>query len=448
MERLHGPLKALHTAFVLGPGKRRVMKHYARLNTYRHLSEAQRNQERDRLARDIVRFAYDHVPFYRRLYNEAGVDVRSVGGVDDLPLLPLVTKDRLRAASPASIKPGPGVRLVTVRASTSGSSGSPVVVYRSLDSIFLYGAQLLAYFDTWGLADRRKVFFLLYNADPTIGVNLPYTARLSFLNRDHSVNPQLPVPEIAERIWEGRPHLVVSHPTTVELFTDFFRDSGKIYEDEIVFATGGEMLSPSLRRKIEETYPRSRTFDIYNTVETGLTAFECPQEQGMQVNENAIVIEKGEEITTATGARYVRPIFTNLWNRGTPLIRYTGIEDLLLLRPSATRCGFGDTVIDEVSGRVSQLLHSPDTRPCSVCNMMSAHAELPGVRRFQYVQSDPQRLVLRYVAEANADHTRIRREAEASVRRLLGRRIEFDVQTVDSIAHDPQTIKTPMLVSE
>lgn len=425
-----------------------MLSSYAWLKTYRQLSEAQRRRERDRLVRDIVNFAYEHVPFYRGLYDEAGVDVRRVGGVDDLPLLPVVTKDRLRAAPANSLKPSPLVRLVTVRASTSGSSGSPVVVYRSLDSIYLYGAQLLTYFDIWGLANKRRVFFLLYNADPTIGVNLPYGARLSFLNKDHSVDPQLPVPEIAGRIWEGHPDLVVSHPTTVELFTDYFRDEGRVYEDEIAFATGGEMLSASLKRKIAEVYPRSRIFDIYNTVETGLTAFECPGEQGMQVNENAVVIEPGEEITTATDTRYIRPIFTNLWNRGTPLIRYSGIEDLLLMRESVTRCGFGDTVIQEVSGRASQLLHSPNTRPCSVCNMMSAHAELPGVRRFQYVQSTPARLVLRYVPEENADHDRIRREAETSVRKLLGKRIEFEVEAVDSIAHDPRTIKTPMLVSE
>jgi phenylacetate-CoA ligase len=448
MERLHGLMRAAHTAFVLGPGRGRVLRYYAWLKTWQRLSEAQKNLERDRLLRDIVRFAYHSVPFYRKLYDAAGVDCDEVLGIAQLHMLPVVTKDMLRSASPSDLRPSRAVKPVAVAASTSGSSGAPVLVYRSLESIMFYGAQLLSYFDAWGLSDRRKVFFMLYNADPTIAVDLPYSSRFSFLNRSHSVDPQLPVEELARRVLEGLPDLVIAHPTTVELFTDHLHDNATVYDKEITFALGGEMLTDRLRGKIERTFPRSTVYDIYNTVETGLTAFQCRQGEGLRVNENAVVIEKGEVVTTSDNREYFRPIFTNLWNRGTPLIRYTGISDLLRTEQSPAGCGFGNTVITEVSGRASELIRSPDTQPCSVCNMMSAHADLPGVRRFQYVQRDPDHLVLRYVASEDADHGDIRRKAAHSVRALLGSRIKFEVQHVERIEYDPRTFKTPMLLRE
>ncbi len=48
-------------------------------------------QDTDSLLRYLVRSAHASVPFYRRTWDTAGVSVSQFRGVEDLPLLPIVT---------------------------------------------------------------------------------------------------------------------------------------------------------------------------------------------------------------------------------------------------------------------------------------------------------------------------------------------------------------------
>jgi len=52
-----------------------------------------------RLIRSI-RQAYENVPFYRRKYDEAGVDIHSICSAEDIKRLPFVTKDEIREIFP------------------------------------------------------------------------------------------------------------------------------------------------------------------------------------------------------------------------------------------------------------------------------------------------------------------------------------------------------------
>jgi hypothetical protein len=88
----------------------------------------------------------------------------------------------------------------------------------------------------------------------------------------------------------------------------------------------------------------------------------------------------------------------------------------------------------------------PDGKDVSVTVLGSAHADLEGVERFQYVQADPSALVLRYVAAPDADHAAIARKAEAGVRRHPGTAIRFCCQPVERIERNAATLKLPMLV--
>jgi phenylacetate-CoA ligase len=76
------------------------------------LAELEETQwwDRDRLAaladrklRELVRHCYDRMPAYQRLLREHGLCPDDVRTMHDLPRLPLMTKDFLRAAFPAGI---------------------------------------------------------------------------------------------------------------------------------------------------------------------------------------------------------------------------------------------------------------------------------------------------------------------------------------------------------
>lgn len=69
-----------------------------------------------------VRRVYDNVAYYRRLMDEKGVQPGDIKSVDDLHLLPFLTKDDLRDAYPYGLLAAPLRDCVRIQ-STSGTTG-------------------------------------------------------------------------------------------------------------------------------------------------------------------------------------------------------------------------------------------------------------------------------------------------------------------------------------
>jgi len=68
----------------------------------------------DARVRAIVHVAYTETTYYRRLVDEAGISPASIQGVADLPKLPLLTKDIVRARGHELMtrpRPGRGARV-------------------------------------------------------------------------------------------------------------------------------------------------------------------------------------------------------------------------------------------------------------------------------------------------------------------------------------------------
>ena len=85
----------------------------------------------DRSIRHIVSDAYRNVPFYRRCFNQAGVDPLSICGVDDLPRLPIVTRLDLMIGGPAEyLRRGASPERLIIR-HTTGTTGTPVVIHKN-----------------------------------------------------------------------------------------------------------------------------------------------------------------------------------------------------------------------------------------------------------------------------------------------------------------------------
>src|SRR5436190_16792795 len=74
----------------------------------------------------ILRHAYEHVPYYRRLFDSRGLSPEDIRSPADLPRLPILTKEiirRHRDELTVSARPGPGT-CGTRRASSRRSSAA------------------------------------------------------------------------------------------------------------------------------------------------------------------------------------------------------------------------------------------------------------------------------------------------------------------------------------
>ena len=77
--------------------------------------------------KEIVKYAYENVPFYKKKYDEAGVKPSDIKTLKDIEKLPFVTKADLRDNYPYGFLSVPLSKMARIHAS-SGTSGKPTVV--------------------------------------------------------------------------------------------------------------------------------------------------------------------------------------------------------------------------------------------------------------------------------------------------------------------------------
>jgi len=420
MNRIRGAKKALYTAYMLFFGSGQISRRYRYLYRWQTSDEEFRRRERDRIFRHLFQFAFERVPFYTKLYLREGLKPADIRSLKDMDKIPLVSREMLKMADPSDLKPRGSFLYPLVSRFTSGSSGQPLQFYKSLDGLLFNAAQFLIYLDMWGLSDTRRVFFALFNTDPTTSINFPYSWHLSIYNKNHSVHPEDNVAEVARKILEGQPDLVVTYPSVLERLCDYLLEAGGECPRKMMFATGGETQSPALIRKIKAIFPEGDIFNIYNTEEAGMIAVECPYHQGMHVNNFAVVLEKGESVSIGEEMTF-KPIITNLRKYGTPFIRYTGIEDTLF-EASVPYCHshLGAQAIKKIEGRISDFIYTSDGSSYPVIFLMDVHSSIEGIHRFQYKQTSPQEFTICYVAKKGADELDLNNQIEASSRKILG----------------------------
>ena len=81
-----------------------------------------------------VERVYQNVPYYRKKMDEAGVKPEHIHGLEDLHLLPFLTKDDLREAYPYGLMARPLEDCVRIH-STSGTTGRRVVAFYTQNDV-------------------------------------------------------------------------------------------------------------------------------------------------------------------------------------------------------------------------------------------------------------------------------------------------------------------------
>ena len=92
--------------------------------------------QNERLVRQVER-VYNAVPYYRKKMDELGVRPEHIRGIQDLHLLPTLTKDDLRDQYPYGLMAVPLSDCVRIH-STSGTTGRRVVAFYTQNDVDLW----------------------------------------------------------------------------------------------------------------------------------------------------------------------------------------------------------------------------------------------------------------------------------------------------------------------
>ncbi len=426
-ERVVYPLgdAAMHTG---------VMKYLSDLEKSQWWSPDELTELQNRKLRALVEHACRNVPYYRRVFAERGLSAGDIRTVEDLPRLPILTKDLVRRNSDDLMardfrrwRPSPE--------SSSGSTGEPLRYYTSLDarSIGWAGAFRSWRWAGYRMGDRRVTMAgtaLIPSRPPSLLQRLRWSAERNLpLSAVHLDQDTMAL--YARRLRRYRPQFLRGYATALYLFADYLGRQGiSIPGVKAVFTTA-EMLPAGYRRTIESQFA-CPVFDQYGCIEGGPQALECATREGYHITMEKSVMEFVDRDGKPAGKDTPADIIaTDLHNYAMPFIRYA-VGDRAVPGGRRCSCGRGLPLIRSLEGRTTDVITLDNGVALSgvaVTGMFS----FCKVKQFQVVQTGGNSLLARVVpgegySWADTDFF------TGLIRSHVGQDVEIKVEHVDEIA--------------
>jgi phenylacetate-CoA ligase len=393
------------------------------------------------LLRRLGRHAYHHTAHYRRAFDAAGLGPLDLRSPADLARLPLLERADARASTESRVSDGPPA--VTVRKSTGGSTGEPMLV--------AYGSESRHWRDAirwrgYGWAGyrpgHRALHFWGYGAQ--VPANRWQQAKLDLdrrLRRDRYVDCTPRGEECLERavseIRTFRPDVIVAYSQAVAALARHVLRTGARTWGTIPVLCGAERLWAQDRRDLEAAFGPA-VYETYGCREFMLIGSECAHHDGLHVSMENLVVELVVRLPDGRH-RAARPgevgevVVTDLHNLASPFLRYVTGDLATALPPGRCPCGRTLERLGAVEGRVSETLRDGDGNPVDGILFSILVTRLaPHVLQFQAIQRTDGSVTLRIVPVGGAVAAEVHELASSFARRYLPG-VDFRVEPVRDI---------------
>ncbi len=437
------------------------------------LSPNQLERYRDKALRKMISYAYT-VPLYKKKYKEAGIHPYDIKGIKDITKLPFISRQDLNENFPDGIVPPNfnkenGHVICTGGTTTKyccNSGSQPVCTYTDIPSMLqgtLISIRVNRFFNlNWRKTKIAHIGnFNPYKADDVFEKNVisnikPFFSFKNILNIQASNRTQ----EIIKKLEAFKPDVIISYPA---IFQDLAflkkKKFGKNIKPKLLLV-GGAMLDSYTRSYVENVFGCSM-FNTYASCEAGTEiAFEC-RERSWHIHSDFFHVEAVDENLkpVAPGERG-HLVLTKLWGSGTPIIRYTGMQDWITLsNGEKCNCGLKSPIFGKpVEGRVKSNIVLPDGRifpPSAFLFISSVLHELGTfkVKRFQIVQNKVDEIDILLVVDEDlrdkgASFNEIAKKIQKVYQKKTGPDVTITVREVREIEDDPDSGKpAPIVVS-
>ena len=362
--------------------------------------EQLRRLQQEKLCRLFVH-AWNHVPFYRHRFEQAGLTKNDLGNSEALTRIPLLTKQDINRNKENMVaRNGAGGRLFAN--STSGSTGEALRFFTDMRSwaarraasirnqewmdVFLGDRQV----SLWGAPmDIRK-------SKKLRGVIHQWFNNYTLLS-SYDLSPESLRGYVAQ-LHRFQPVLLTSYPGPLYELARFMCDQNLIGPPLRAIISSAETLYSWQREATIQVF-HCPVYNRYGCREFGDIAHECKQHDGLHLNAERVIVEiLDQELSPCANGTSGEIVITDLDNFGMPLIRYR-IGDQGSFASRQCSCGLGLPLLETIDGRTMDVIRTPSGKAFGGTFWTFLFKSKPGIRSFQVVQSSLDAIVVRYVPD-------------------------------------------------
>ena len=310
----------------------------------------------------LIQRTWEHVPFYRSVWQQQGLTPPEIEGIEDLRKLPVISRrdfeQDLLQNPPFGTYQGdfPAVR---VQAS-SGSSGNPKPFFQTRNDWEVVANLWSRRFHAQGVKEG-DIFQLVFTYSLFIA---GFTATEGAMKLGALVVPTgsgavTPSERQVRILSEWRTTVLAGTPSYVLHLADVAERMGMNPRRDFklrVTCHTAEPMTEAARRSIEERWG-VQAYDNFGSVETGAPTFECPEKNGYHINEDAYIFEilDREKLTPMPPGEEGVVVVTSLFKEAAPVIRYN-LEDISSILEEPCPCGRTFRKLMKIKGRTNEML--------------------------------------------------------------------------------------------
>jgi phenylacetate-CoA ligase len=355
---------------------------------------------------ELLRHAYEHVPFYRRRFDALGFRPAGVPTLDTLRALPLLTRrDVQSAGAELASRRVPAEHGETLQAQTSGATGEPVTV-RGTNLDFLLWEAMTLREHGWHRRDFAGKLAVIRatagaeGAPPHGTVMADWGPPANAVFRTGpcamlSLSTDIPV-QVA---WlkHHAPDYLITYPSNLAALIAQLARAGERLPRLRSVKTIGETVTPALRAACRDAW-NVPIFDSYSSQELGYVASQCGESELYHVTAESVLVEViGADGRPCAPGEVGRLAITRLHDFAMPLIRYD-LGDYAAPGPSCP-CGRGLPTLARIAGRSRNLVTLPTGERRWPLVGFARYREVAPVRQYQLVQHALDAIEARLVVE-------------------------------------------------
>ena len=358
-----------------------------------------------------LNYAFKNISFYQNLYNQYGLNINRIKSLDDIKLLPVIQKKDIKNHIDDIYT---GLKLFYSKGHTSGTTGSPLTVYRDYNSILLENAYLWHYRIRKGYHPRDRAISLrgkqvrdqLKDFDPFL--NTLYLSGYN-INQDE-------IGFYIKEIEKFKPKAIIGYPSSLSaLAVEISKKTVLSVEIPLAF-TSSENLYDFQNEKIQEVF-HCKVHDWYGNAERTIALEQC--DAGYYHESPLYSYNEFEENKIIT---------TGFINKHFPLIRYQ-VDDLISLDDHGQHiCNMHTRCIKSIDGRARDLILLSDG---SIVNRLNqAFKKIRNIQYIQLIQNDYDKIFVNVVPDVGfkkADQNQI----VDSMYSRSGDGIKIEVNTIE-----------------
>ena len=408
------------------------------LHHYQDFQERQQKSVQENLdyqwqrLQQLLHHAYDHVPYYRNLFEEHGLTPESIKTPEDYQRIPVLTKDIIQKQRENLLAQNyRGTPMI--RAASGGSTGQPVRLWKTPMNKAVEMASTWGFHEWIGWKVGDRAMRLWGSLDPLTLKRKLYRLGsqvcIGEIRRNvHRMEAHV-MREIEDCLKNFRPKILIGYTNAIHAFAQYLLDEKRTCPGLLGIVPTAEMLFPHQRQAMEQAF-ECRVYNRYASQEINQYAGEC-EHGNLHLNILHVYFEfvgKGGSVEKGEPGSVV---VTDLTNYAMPFIRYQ-VGDIAVPDSKACPCGRSLPLVRDIKGRLSDVIVTPDRGYIFADDIVEVFYPMSEVKQFQVIQQNLRALTVKIVKNDGVG-PEIDDFVKNQIQKAVGSDMEVSLEVVEDI---------------